>query len=346
MSDSIANTFYVNQRKYIFSFVSLLVLLFIAAIIALKFGAITLSWQGLIQNSGIDRQLLMELRLPRVMTTMLVGASLALSGVIMQGLFRNPMADPALIGMSSGASLFTLAFILLTSHLSALPFWANNAGITISAFSGSLLIAVLTYSLSIYRGNSNIAILLLAGIAINALCGAGIGLLTYLASDDVLRSITFWSMGSFANASYSSAIFILTTIFLCSILLRKTPLFLDSLLIGEGYARILGFNLATEKHKAILAIALLVGIATAFVGPIGFIGLVVPHIMRLIVGNHSHRNLLIFSAIYGALLLTIADFLARIIAKPAEVPIGIITALVGAPYFMFLLFRKRYKVRV
>lgn len=345
MLNSVSESFYVYRKKCGIAILILLVMLLFVMLMSFKFGAVSLSLQDIFaDNDSINHRILLELRLPRVITPMLVGAALAIAGVIMQGLFRNPMADPALIGMSSGASLFTFAFALLTNHLEIIPLWLNSLGITLSAFSGSLLVALLTYSLSIYRGNSNIGILLLAGIAINALCGAGIGLLTYFANDDVLRSITFWSMGSFANANYNAISFISLSLVICLFILRKTPVFLDSLLIGESYAKVLGFNLSLEKHKAILALALLVGVATAFVGPIGFVGLVVPHIMRFIVGNHSHRNLLVVSSLYGALLLTLADLVARTIARPADVPIGIITALIGAPYFMFLLLRKRAQI--
>lgn len=332
-----------HRQRYKLSLLITLIMLSIMAIFALKFGAINLSWQEILHNDEISRQVLVELRLPRIITTIITGISLAVAGVLMQGLFRNPMADPSLIGMSSGASLAAMIFILLSSQ-QLLPLWLNNIGLSLSAFIGSLLVALLTYSLSARKGNSNIGILLLAGIAINALCGSIIGLLTYIANDDALRSITFWSMGSFANSDYNSVGFILCAIFISIPILKNTPKFLDSLLIGESYTKILGLNLTREKNKLIFIIAILVGTCTAFVGPIGFVGLIIPHIVRMIIGSSSHKKLLILSSISGALLLTIADLIARTIVVPSEVPIGIITALIGAPYFTYLLYKRRTQI--
>ncbi|MDD3266455.1 MAG: iron ABC transporter permease, partial [Burkholderiales bacterium] len=271
MTSQIARTFQLHKQRYQISLISTLMLLSIMAIFALKFGAINLSWQEILQKDEISRQVLFELRIPRVITTVITGVSLAVAGVLMQGLFRNPMADPSLIGMSSGASLAAMIFILLSSQ-QLLPLWLNNIGLSLSAFLGSLFVALLTYSLSARKGNSNIGILLLAGIAINALCGSMIGLLTYIANDYALRSITFWSMGSFANSDYISVSFIFCAILISIPILKNTAKFLDSLLIGESYAKVLGLNLAYEKNKLIFVIAILVGTCTAFVGPIGFIG--------------------------------------------------------------------------
>ena len=249
------------------------------------------------------------------------------------------MADPALIGMSSGASLFAIAFIIFSQNTLTLT-WFANWGLTLSAFTGSLIITVLSYTFSIRNGKSSISLLMLSGIAINALCGALIGLLFYLADDNVLRNITFWSMGSFSNSSYISVYFIGVSFFACALLLKNTSRYLNALIISEAYALSLGINIKLEQHKAIIGIALLVGVATAFVGPIAFIGLLAPHIMRLINGA-NHHYLMLNSMLYGALILIVADIFSRTLASPTEIPIGVITALLGAPYFMYLLYRQK-----
>jgi iron complex transport system permease protein len=327
------------QKKALRISISLIILIICISITSLKFGAVTFSWQDLFEQNHLIWQLVYDLRLPRIMLTLIVGFGLAVTGAIMQGLMRNPMADPGLLGISSGASLLAMTFLIVTNHY-VVPELFANWGMASSAFLGSLIVTTVTYLLSCKKGHSQVGFLLLAGVAINSLCGALIGLLYYMANDDIIRSITFWSMGSFSQSNYIIVMFIFCAFLICTILLRNIGRFLNTLLIGESYALQLGINIKREKIKIIIAISIFVGTATAFIGPIGFIGLVVPHIVRLIIGNEQ-KLLMITSGLAGALIITASDLLARTLASPAEIPIGIITSLIGAPYFIYLLLKSK-----
>ncbi|WHN66031.1 iron ABC transporter permease [Cysteiniphilum sp. QT6929] len=331
--------FTLQRQKYCFWFCVFMVLLIAACLLSLLFGALNLQFSQLFVDGSFMQKVALELRLPRLIATVVVGSALAVAGVVMQGLFRNPLADPALLGMTSGASLFAILFLLLSASLVQTSFLITW-GLGLSAFVGSLVITFLTYLLSITKGRSNLGILVLAGVAINALCGALIGVMTYLSNDSILRSITFWSMGSFANITWGQVLFLLPCIFVAFMLLINTAKYLNAMIAGEQYARMLGVNIHRQKLKSIIAIALLVGASTAVAGPVAFIGLVVPHIIRFLIGN-EHRHLLLFSCIFGGLLLTVADVVARVVLAPAELPTGLMTALIGAPYFVYLLFSQK-----
>jgi iron complex transport system permease protein len=284
---------------------------------------------------------ILNIRLPRTLLGLLVGASLAIAGASLQGLFRNPLADPGLIGVSAGAALAAVSVIVLGG--SGLAFLTDALGafsLPLAAFAGGLVTTMLVYRLASTDGRTSVTTLLLAGIAINALCGAGTGLLTYLADDQQLRTLTFWSMGSLGGATWAA---VGSTAVLIAIPLLSLPLLartLNALLLGEAEAGHLGIAVQRMQRVIVALTALAVGAAVAVSGIIGFVGLVVPHLLRLALGP-DHRFLLPGAALLGGSLLLLADLFARTFVTPAELPIGIVTALLGGPFFLALLMRWR-----
>ncbi|MBV7435096.1 iron ABC transporter permease [Cardiobacteriaceae bacterium TAE3-ERU3] len=285
------------------------------------------------------QHILLYIRLPRTLAAMLVGASLALTGAAMQGLFRNPLVDPGIVGIMSGAALFvSLTIVLLpVGVLATLPFDASYA-LPISAFVGGWCSTMLLYRLSKQNGQLHIAIMLLMGIALAAFAGAMTGLLTYMADDQQIRSLTFWSMGSLASFDWIKLSILFVVLLFTLPLLYGEARALNAMMLGEHVAGHLGFEMGKSKRRLILLVALLSGVCVAFSGSIAFVGLVVPHMMRSIVGA-NHRWLLPASALCGALLLMLADLFARIVITPAELPIGIVTAIIGAPFLGWLVWR-------
>jgi iron complex transport system permease protein len=281
-----------------------------------------------------------QIRLPRTLLGIAVGAVLALSGVAMQGLFRNPLADPGLVGVSGGAALGAAIAIVGTSMLGGLPPAIEPYVLSVCAFVGGLLVTAVVYRFGRSNGQTNVATMLLAGVALTAMSGAGVGLFTYLADDATLRSLTFWNLGSLNGASYQRLWPLLIVVVGVALWLPRRASALNAMLLGESEARHLGFDVERIKLELVLCTALGVGAAVAAAGLIGFIGLVVPHLMRLLVGP-DHRVLLPASLLAGAGLLLLADLIARLLLAPAELPIGIVTALIGAPFFLFLLVRGR-----
>ncbi len=281
------------------------------------------------------------IRLPRVLLSGCVGAVLGLSGVAMQGLFRNPLADPSIIGISAGAALASSAVIVVGGAV--VTFGATFGGASVLSFAsflGAMGTTLLIFRLGRVNGKTRVANLLLAGIAINALAGAFTGLMTFLATESQLRSITFWTLGSLAGANWLQVLLMATVLSLSLPLLMRQVKAFDALSLGEREALHLGIPVERTKSFVIYLSALMVGSSVAFCGIIGFVGLVAPHMMRIGGGPH-HRFLLPASALAGALLVVWADTLSRTIAIPAEVPIGIITSLLGAPVFLFLLFNEK-----
>ena len=279
------------------------------------------------------------IRLPRVLLGALVGAGLAVSGALLQGLFRNPLADPALVGVSSGAALGAATMIVLGGALPGLVAAALGPfGIAAAAFAGGLAVTLVVYRIATRGRRTSVATMLLAGIALNALCGAGTGALVLLTNDNQLRDLTFWTLGSLGGATWGALAVVAP--FVGAVLLAAPRLAraLNAMLLGEAEARHLGIRTERVKRAVIALAALAVGAATAVSGLIGFVGLVVPHLVRLALGP-DHRTLLPASALLGAALLVAADLLARVVIQPAEVPIGILTALGGAPFFLALLLR-------
>ncbi len=282
---------------------------------------------------------LLHIRLPRVVLGALVGAALAVSGALMQGLFRNPLADPGLLGVSAGSALAAVAWIVLGGAFVLPPLLAANA-LALAAFAGGLVTTTLVYRFATHSGRTLIATMLLAGVALSALAGAGVGLFVFLADDAQLRSITFWTLGALGGASWETvggvAPFLLAPAIAGPFLARG----LNAMLLGETEAFHLGVRVERLKRSVVLLAALGVGASVAAGGMIGFVGLVVPHLVRLALGP-DHRTLVPASALLGAILLLLADLFARTMAAPAEVPIGIVTALGGAPFFLWLLLREK-----
>ena len=281
-----------------------------------------------------------QIRLPRSLLGLCVGAVLALSGVAMQGLFRNPLADPGLVGVAGGAALGAAIAIVGGSLIGGLPAAWSPYLLSICAFGVGLLVTAIVYRFGRRDGQTHVATMLLAGVAMTAMSGAGVGLFTYLADDATLRSLTFWNLGSLNGASYPRLWPLLLVTLGVALWLPRRADALNALLLGESEARHLGFNVERIKLELVLCTALGVGAAVAAAGLIGFIGLVVPHLMRLLVGP-DHRVLLPASLLAGASLLLLADLAARLVLAPAELPIGIITALLGGPFFLYLLVRGR-----
>ncbi len=295
-----------------------------------------------LEGTGLERAELIvgQIRLPRTLLGLAVGAVLALTGVSMQGLFRNPLADPGLVGVSSGAALGAAFAIVLGATRGDVPEAFAPYLLSASAFAGGLLVTSLVFRLGRRDGQTSVASMLLAGVALTALSGAVIGLLTYLADDATLRSLTFWNLGSLNGASYARLWPLLLVAGAVALWLPRRARALNALLLGESEARHLGFDVERLKRELVLCTALGVGAAVAAAGMIGFVGLVVPHLVRLLVGP-DHRILLPASLLAGGSLLLFSDLLARLLLAPAELPIGIVTAMLGAPFFLYLLMRGR-----
>jgi iron complex transport system permease protein len=286
-----------------------------------------------------DDQVVLMLRLPRVLMAIVVGAALACSGATMQGLFRNPLVEPGLIGVSSGSALGAIGMIVLGNHLLArAPGVLGSFGIALAAFGGGLLATTLVYQFG--RRRPGMATLLLAGIAINAIAMAGVGLLTYLANEHQLRDLSFWTLGSLGGTDWVRLAAVAPLMLVPVWLLPRHAGALNALLLGEHEAALLGFHPQRVRRRLIVLVALATSAAVAMCGVIGFVGLVVPHVLRMVWGP-DHRLLLPASALAGAALLIGADAVARVIVAPAELPIGVITALVGGPFFLWLLVRLR-----
>ncbi|MBX8575573.1 iron ABC transporter permease [Pseudomonas cichorii] len=282
-----------------------------------------------------------QIRVPRTLLGLAVGAVLALSGVAMQGLFRNPLADPGLVGVSSGAALGAALAIVGGALWGDVPQVIAPYLLSVCAVVGGLVVTSMVYRLGRRDGQTSVATMLLAGIALTALSASIIGLLTYLADDATLRTLTFWNMGSLNGATYARLWPLLLVCVAIIFWLPRRAKALNALLLGESEARHLGINVEALKRELVFCTALGVGAAVAAAGLIGFIGLVVPHLVRLLVGP-DHRVLLPASALAGASLLLFADIFARLVLAPAELPIGIVTALLGAPFFLYLLVRGRH----
>jgi iron complex transport system permease protein len=331
----------------------LTLLLAASTLLALLIGAYSLPAQqvGLVLGErllGLDAglpqtltYLVWDIRLPRILLSVFVGGGLAIAGAAVQGLFRNPLADPALIGVTSGAMVFAVAGILFSaSVLGVLGSWLGYATVTVMAFTGSLLTTFLVYWLASSKGYTSVVTMLLAGVAITALGGALTGLMTYFSDEDELRDITFWTLGSLGGANWQMLALLVPLVLLPAALLWRQSSQLDLLLLGEREAAYTGVNTQRTKWIVISCAALIVGACVAVSGVIAFVALVVPHLVRLIQGPR-HRSLLLGSALLGGLLMVWADTAARTLIAPAELPIGILTALLGAPFFIWLLLKTK-----
>lgn len=289
---------------------------------------------------------LLNIRLPRVVLGVLIGAGLGISGAAVQGLFRNPLAEPGLIGISSGASLFAVFMIVLEAGVfRSLSGMIGSYALSLAAFAGACITTSIVYRLSVRNGRTVTTTLLLSGIAINALAGALTGLLTYMATDEQLRTITFWNLGSLGGASWATVTGLLPFILIPVAALPLMAKPLNALGLGDAEALHMGVDVRKLKRIIILLSTVAVGASVAVAGLIGFIGLIVPHILRMTF-TADNRLVLPGSAILGAVLLTLADLLARTIVVPAELPIGILTALIGTPVFLYIIITERNKNKI
>jgi iron complex transport system permease protein len=280
-----------------------------------------------------------QIRLPRVLLAALVGAVLACSGAAMQGLFRNPLADPSLIGVTAGASLGASIMIVVSGTLAS-----GLAGLTLvsgGAFVGGLLAVLLVYRLATSPSGTSVATMLLAGIAITALAGSLGNLLEFYASNETLRRISLWKMGGLDGANYTRLWIAALVGGGIVLVLPRFSSALNALLLGESEARHLGIDVARVKLALILCVAVAVGTSVAMAGTIAFVGLIVPHMVRMLTGP-DHRRLLPAAALAGACLLVLADTAARIVLAPTELPVGVVTALIGVPFFISLLRRRHH----
>lgn len=302
-----------------------------AALLAATTGAVSLSFADL--SSPVASAVLFDIRLPRIVLGASVGAGLAVSGAVLQGLFRNPLVDPGLIGSTLGGAFGAAVAIVLGGQ------WLQTVGfafaLPLSAFLGSLGATWIVYRGASGRGGTNVTQLILLGVGVNAIAGVGIGILTFIADDSALRALSFWNLGSVAGASWPSNLAVAAFTAPAVFVLLRLGRALDAMALGEREAGLLGIEVESVKRRIVLMASLCVGAGVSATGAIGFVGLVVPHLIRLIAGP-SHRLLLPGSALGGATLVVLADVVARTVVAPVELPIGIVTSAIGAPVFVAL----------
>ena len=319
--------------------------LFVAAAASIAYGTAALSWAeifkvltGSAEAPEAARLIVVDIRLPRLLLVGLCGCALAIAGAVLQGMFRNPLVDPSLLGVSSGGGL-AVAVVTVFGLAGA---WGSLI-LPVAAFAGGSAAAFIVYRIAHRGGRTNTVLLLLAGIAVNALASAAIGFVTFVSDDAELRSFLFWMLGSFSDATWNhvpgGALFMLFPVIVLMMFARG----LNALSLGDADAACLGFEVERMKRIIIVCAVLCVGTSVAIAGIISFVGLVVPHVMRLLIGS-DHRCLLPATALGGALLLVAADFVAKLAFQPAELPIGVLTALIGAPFFVALIVAKQRTV--
>ncbi len=344
----------VSRKRWRVLF-ALCVILPLCLIIALAFGTVSLPlmdvlgalisspFQGTDSVLEISRVELVvqQIRLPRALLAAFVGALLGICGATTQGLFRNPLADPSLIGVTAGASMGAALTIFFASGFSALTGFAGIGLVSAGAFIGGSAAVILVYTLATNRNGTSVATMLLAGIAITAIAGSVTNLLEFFGNNEMLRRISLWRMGGLDGANYQRVIVIVIFSALVLSILPRFATALNALLLGESEARHLGLSVQKIKVRLVLLVAAGVGVSVSLAGTIAFIGLIVPHIIRLIIGP-DHRYLLPASALGGAILLLLSDTLARTLFAPIELPVGLVTALLGAPFFVSLL-RHRFE---
>jgi len=314
--------------------------------IAISTAEILHSFSGAVIGSSGDAQInsiLFDIRLPRILLALLVGAVLASTGAVMQGLFRNPLADPSLIGVSGGASVGASLMIVCAGGFMQSGAFTGLSLVAIGAFLGGFIATIAVYRVATSSLGTSVTTMLLAGIAIGALAGAVNSLLSYVSDNQMLRQISVWQMGNLSGANWLKVTVMGAVSVGLLMLFPSQTKALNALLLGESEARHLGIDVQSVKRRLILLTALGVGVSVALAGLVGFVGLVIPHIVRLIIGP-DHRWLLPASALAGASLLIVADSIARVVVLPAELPTGILTALIGAPFFVALLMRQRREI--
>jgi iron complex transport system permease protein len=289
--------------------------------------------------SATDRYVLLDVRLPRIVMGIIIGSALAVSGTCMQGMFRNPLATPDFIGVTSGAILMaaiTIVFGPLFFHF--IPEYLRFFTLSVAAFLGAMATMAIVYRISSQNGKTDVVIMLLSGVAITSLAMAIVGFLIYMSNDEQLRDLTFWTLGSLGGATWTKNLILgILTVIAFFFLLNKGKA-LNAMMLGEKDAQHLGIPIERVKKQIMITVALIVGASVAFSGTIGFIGLIVPYILRLIFKSNYHY-ILPLSAIFGSVLLLVADTVSRTLVAPSEMPVGILTAFMGAPIFIIILMR-------
>lgn len=341
----------MNKLSFRYYYVLLSVILLLSLIISARVGAVNISYEKMFAFMGlnntsyspVEEALFWQIRLPRVVLCAFVGAALSVSGTLMQALFRNPIVEPGLVGTSSGAAFGAAFVFVMGSSISSVL--TNAVGpflLPFFAFLGGLAATLTVYKLSNIFGKTSVNTMLLAGIAVNAIANGGTGFFSYVARDPQARSITFWNLGTLSGADWNAVYLVGISTVAGILLCLRYSKSLNALMLGEDEARYIGVNVERLKLKVILINTFIVAMATCIVGVIGFVGLIVPHLLRMMKSG-DNRFLIIASALLGAILLNLADMLSRVIVAPSEFPIGIITAFVGAPVFLFLLVRNSRK---
>ena len=342
----------LKHLPYSVIYAGMALLLVLLIVMSLCVGAVDISYHDIARwaaqllkgeeaskNEAVYRAVFFEIRLPRTVMCVLVGAALSVSGAVMQSLFRNPIVEPGLVGTSAGAA-FGAALVFVFGSISIF----NHAGVSgevllpVFAFVGGWCSTMLVYRLSLRFGKVNVNTMLLAGMSMNALAAAGTGFLSYIARDPQARSITFWNLGTFSGADWRSVFIVFfTTSFVITMVLRYSQQ-LNLLQLGDTEAAYLGVHTEKIKKRLILLNTIMVASATAMVGVIAFIGLLVPHVLRMLKGS-DNRYLIIGSTLLGAIVMLSVDMVCRVVIAPAEMPIGIISAFCGAPLFLWMLMR-------
>ena len=300
----------------------------------------SLGWIPASASDALGRSVFFELRLPRVLMGALAGAALGVSGTLMQGLFRNPIVEPGLAGTSSGAALGAALVFVLGGGALSFHSPAGVFAVPLLAFAGAFAATMLVYRISSSFGKVNVFTLLLAGIAVNAVCAAGTGFLSYIARDPQARNITFWSLGTFTTADWRGVWLVGVCFAACFVLALGYAKPLNALMLGEDEAAYLGADPQRLIVRLLIVNTVMVAATTAMVGVIAFVGLVIPHVLRMM-RSSSYTFLLPASALLGATLMAVVDVVARLVIAPAELPIGIITAVIGAPVFLWILLREQ-----
>ncbi len=329
------------EGRQIFFLIVFCLFLISSLVAGLSFGGIKANVLTLFffDTVTLESQVLTEIRIPRVLLAGFVGASLGLAGASLQGLFRNPLADPGLIGVSAGAALGAALAIVIGSETIGENYFGFLL-LPLAAITGSSAVIFLLFSLTRGFGYRGVVYMILVGIAINAFATVGIGVLTFISTDSQLRGLTFWTMGSFGGANWNlliPAMFLITVSILSLLRLSRK---LDLLQLGEEEANRLGVDVKSLKLKVVIFSAVTVGVSVSLSGIIGFVGLVIPHVVRLI-GGVKHKFVLPGSVLLGASIMITADLISRTLILPAELPVGLITSAIGAPFFLWLIFRIR-----
>ncbi|RKE80559.1 iron ABC transporter permease [Chryseobacterium cucumeris] len=336
------------QSKLYFYLIISAVLLIIIAVLSLNTGVYDFGenspfralWQLIKEDPGLslsDKYVIWDVRAARIIMAILVGSMLSVSGTSLQGLFKNPLATGDLIGLTSGATLLAAIAIVLGGHFKEyLPEAVQFSLVGIAAFIGSFLSMMLVYRISTSGGKTNVVMMLLTGVAITAIGFSITGFLIYISKDEQLRDLTFWNLGSLAAATWTKNIILAIVITIAYIILLPKGKALNAMMLGEKDAQHLGINVERLKKQIIITVALMVGTCVAFSGTIGFVGLIVPYILRLLFKS-NYVFILPLSAMCGSILLLTADTFSRSIVAPSELPIGILTALMGGPIFIAIL---------